>query len=95
MWFLLLIFILLKIMVFHKLNKMMNMGPNDHRVCPAGYHGFNADPFDCNGYYMCPHAIHFLCQPQEQFDLDTQTCQPVDLFLETGCVGRLNRNLLL
>jgi len=95
MWFMLLFLIALKILVFHKMQEMMRIKTDDPRVCPKGYHGFNSDPFDCNSYYLCPHTIRFMCEPQEQFDLDSQTCKPIDVFMETGCVGRLNRNLLL
>lgn len=93
MWLLLAFFIFLKIMVFHQLQKIQ-LNADNPRLCPNGYHGLNSDPFDCNAYYACPQLLRFYCPSQHQFNLDTQKCEPV-VDLETGCVGRLHRNLLL
>nr|QHN73864.1 hypothetical protein [Spodoptera litura nucleopolyhedrovirus]UQV25546.1 hypothetical protein [Spodoptera litura nucleopolyhedrovirus]WML75084.1 hypothetical protein KBIHDJOI_00041 [Spodoptera littoralis nucleopolyhedrovirus]WOC30879.1 hypothetical protein GACBDANE_00114 [Spodoptera litura nucleopolyhedrovirus] len=93
MWLLLAFFIILKLMVYHQLQKMQ-FGANDSKICPRGYHGTNSDPFDCNAYYLCPQALRFFCPPGQQFDLDSKKCENI-VDLETGCVGRLHRNLLL
>ncbi|AUA60241.1 ChtB-like [Operophtera brumata nucleopolyhedrovirus] len=92
MWFLVVFFILLKIIIFKKL-QAMHVDAHHNKICPDGYHGLNADPFDCNSYYSCPGSAKFFCESDQQFDLDTKTC--IDTHFDVGCVGKLNRNLLL
>ncbi|AIG63191.2 ORF12 [Helicoverpa armigera SNPV] len=92
MWLLLALFIIVKLLVYHKMQNLQ-VDMHHHKLCPAGYNGLNADPFDCNAYYMCPEKIKFYCPRNYQFNLDAQGCQPDSL--ETGCIGYNYRNLLL
>ncbi|AIE47858.1 ac145 [Peridroma alphabaculovirus] len=92
MWLLLGLFIILKLMVFHKL-KDLHFDFHVNKLCPNGYHGLVPDPYDCNSYFLCPSRQQFYCDTGEQFDLDEHKC--VFATLESGCVGRLYKNLLL
>ncbi|AKR17281.1 ChtBD2 [Urbanus proteus nucleopolyhedrovirus] len=92
MWFLLIFFILLKILVFCK---MTNLQKNLHadKMCPKGYHGLVPDPYDCAEYIQCPAQNKFFCPNQYQFDLEQQKCVPIDL--KNGCIAQKYNNLLL
>ncbi|AIZ48702.1 asb145 [Agrotis segetum nucleopolyhedrovirus B] len=92
MWLLLALFIILKLLVFHKL-KDMHFDLHVRKVCPTGYYGLAPDPYDCNSYYMCPGRHLFYCNPGEQFEVLEQKCVPASL--ETGCIGRMYNSLLL
>lgn len=90
--FLLIAFIILKIVIYFQLQTIQKK-VLDSQVCPDGYVGLNSDPFDCNAYYSCPSATKLFCAVNEQFDLDLYKCIPANI--DTGCIGRLHRNLLL
>ncbi|QWO71538.1 chitin-binding protein 1 [Orgyia pseudotsugata single capsid nuclopolyhedrovirus] len=93
MWLLLAFFIIVKLLVFHKMNKMHeNMHRN--KICPTGYFGLAPDPLDCNSYYLCPATVHFYCPPNTQFDLDSYVCVDIDEQAD-GCFAKMYRNLLL
>ncbi|AUV65410.1 hypothetical protein [Alphabaculovirus myunipunctae] len=92
MWLLLALFIVVKLIIFHKL-KDMHYDFHINKTCPNGYHGLAPDPYDCNTYYLCPQRQLFYCDHGQQFDLDKQSC--VEATFDRGCVGRLYRNLLL
>jgi Chitin binding Peritrophin-A domain len=91
-WLLLALFIAVKLLVYHKMQTMQTDSLH-HKLCPDGYVGLNADPYDCNAYYMCPERKQFYCPSNTQFDLDEQGCVPISF--DRGCVGRMYRNLLL
>ncbi|AKN80556.1 Chitin-biding protein 1 [Perigonia lusca single nucleopolyhedrovirus] len=93
MWFLLILFIIVKLLVFQKMQNM-HIDLYTDKICPKNYNGLAPDPFDCNSYWLCPETIQFFCPSNQQFDLDQHTCVPLQSF-EDGCVGRLYRNLLL
>nr|ANW12308.1 ac145 [Malacosoma sp. alphabaculovirus] len=92
MWILLAILVLVKVAMFHQMQKL-HLNVHVRQLCPNGYHGLVPDPYDCNAYYMCPESIQFFCPLNYQFDLDGQTCLPQSL--HDGCLGRLYRNLLI
>ncbi|ALD88475.1 hypothetical protein HanGV4gp012 [Helicoverpa armigera nucleopolyhedrovirus] len=69
MWLLLALFINVKLLVYHKMQNLQG-DMHHHKLCPAGYNGLNADPFDCNAYYMCPEKIKYYCPRNYQFNLD-------------------------
>nr|ANS70902.1 chitin binding protein [Lymantria dispar multiple nucleopolyhedrovirus] len=92
MWLLLALFIVVKLLVFHKMQKL-HMNMHVKQVCPNGYHGLVGDPFDCNAYYMCPQTLQFFCPQATQFDLEKQGCVPNAAF--DGCFDRKIRNLLI
>ncbi|AUF81540.1 ac145 [Malacosoma neustria nucleopolyhedrovirus] len=92
MWILLAILVLVKVAMFHQMQKL-HLNVHIKQLCPNGYHGLVPDPYDCNAYYMCPESIQFFCPLNYQFDLDRQTCLPQNL--HDGCLGRLYRNLLI
>ncbi|AGR56765.1 chitin binding domain protein [Hemileuca sp. nucleopolyhedrovirus] len=92
MWLLLVLFIIIKLIVFHKMQRM-HEDLHHYKICPKGYHGLVPDPFECNAYYMCPNTLHFYCPPNKQFDLNMYRC--IDLDYEDGCVKTLEKNLLL
>nr|AIX47852.1 ChtB1 [Lymantria dispar multiple nucleopolyhedrovirus]AJR20288.1 chtB1 [Lymantria dispar multiple nucleopolyhedrovirus]AMO27515.1 ChtB1 [Lymantria dispar multiple nucleopolyhedrovirus]AQQ80039.1 chtB1 [Lymantria dispar multiple nucleopolyhedrovirus]QCQ67269.1 ChtB1 [Lymantria dispar multiple nucleopolyhedrovirus] len=92
MWLLLAFFIVVKLLVFHKMQKLqLNM--HLKQLCPAGYHGLVEDPFDCNAYHVCPQTSQCFCGADEQFDLEAQSCVPAST--PGGCVDRRVRALLL
>ncbi|AHD25498.1 ac145 [Choristoneura murinana nucleopolyhedrovirus] len=92
---LVLFLVLLKVLIFKRLNAM-HLDSHHNKICPRGYFGLNADPFDCNAYYMCPHRVHMFCGPGHEFDLDSASCVPIEYdCLGAGCTARLYRNLLL
>nr|QBI90237.1 hypothetical protein [Trichoplusia ni single nucleopolyhedrovirus] len=93
MWLLLAIFIVVKLLVFHKM-KNMHIDLHNNKLCPTGYHGLVGDPFDCNVYYSCPRKTHFYCPSDQQFDLEQQSCIPNDLN-DDSCMARKYRSLLL
>lgn len=92
MWLLLALFIVVKLLVFHKMQKM-HLDVHTHKICPGGYHGLAPDPFDCDSYYLCPDLVHLFCPAGQQFDLAAQMC--VDVNAPNGCVNKLRENLLL
>nr|WUR10840.1 ac145 [Calliteara abietis nucleopolyhedrovirus] len=92
MWLLILLFIIAKLLVFHRMKKQQENILLDW-VCPKGYYGLAPDPVDCNSFYACPDKIQFFCPPNMQFDIDSQNC--VGLEYENGCFAVLERNLLL
>ena len=92
MWLLLAVFIVIKLMVLHQLQNIQH-DVHHNKICPQNYVGYNADPFDCNAYFVCPEKIKLYCPSNTQFDLDTLSCVPMSTSL--GCTGRLYRNLLL
>jgi hypothetical protein len=63
------------------------------RLCPIGYTGMNADPFDCDVFYSCPSGTKMFCPVGSQFDMDSAKC--ISNATPDGCYDRLNRNLLL
>jgi hypothetical protein len=93
MWLLLALFIIIKLLVFHKM-RTMHLDVHNGKLCPSGYHGFVDDPFDCNSYYMCPDAIQFFCPPGHQFDVSKQMCVDNNID-DDSCMGRKYKNLLL
>ncbi|AKC91755.1 chitin-binding domain protein [Lambdina fiscellaria nucleopolyhedrovirus] len=92
MWLLLALFIIIKLIVFHKMKNMHNDLHMD-KICPKGYHGTVPDPFDCNAYFVCPCRTRLHCPPSMQFDLDAHGC--VENTRSDGCIDVLTRNLLL
>lgn len=92
MWLLLGLLIILKLIIFHKLQDMHH-DLHVHKICPKGYHGLAPDPYDCDSYYLCPNRQQFYCPHGQQFELTEQKC--IEATFETGCVGRLYKNLLL
>ncbi|ABI35692.1 ChtB1 [Ectropis obliqua nucleopolyhedrovirus] len=92
MWLLLAFFIIVKLLVFHKMQKM-HVDMHHKKICPNGYNGLSPDPFDCNAYYLCPDTVHLFCPPNMQFDIDAYECTNIDY--PNGCVKKLTRNLLL
>ncbi|QEI03583.1 CHTBD2 [Rachiplusia nu nucleopolyhedrovirus] len=93
MWLLLGLFIIIKLFVFHQM-KNLHVEKHHARLCPQGYHGFVIDPFDCNIYYLCPSKTEFYCDPDQQFDMDTQKCIEANIH-DDSCMARKYRNLLL
>ncbi|AAY83945.1 ORF-14 peptide [Chrysodeixis chalcites nucleopolyhedrovirus] len=93
MWLLLAIFIIVKLLVFHKMQNM-HLDVHNHKLCPNGYHGLVNDPFDCNVYYSCPQKTQFYCPPDEQFDVERQLCIPNDIH-DDSCMARKYKSLLL
>ncbi|CDG72475.1 Unknown (Ac145) [Spodoptera exigua multiple nucleopolyhedrovirus] len=92
MWLLLALFIIVKLVVFHKLQDLHH-DLHTRKICPSGYHGLAPDPYDCDSYYVCPDKQLFYCMPGQQFDVVEQNCVPASL--ESGCMGRLYKSLLL
>ncbi|QYC92777.1 AC145 [Trabala vishnou gigantina nucleopolyhedrovirus] len=92
MWLLLAFFIIVKLLVFHKMQKL-HLDLHHRKICPNGYYGLAPDPYDCNSYYLCPDTVQLYCPPSMQFDLTAYTC--VDNDYPNGCVEILNKNLLL
>ncbi|AWW14379.1 hypothetical protein KM620_gp019 [Hyposidra talaca nucleopolyhedrovirus] len=92
MWLLLAFFIIVKLIVFHKMQKM-HIDLHHQKICPNGYYGLVPDPFDCNAYYVCPGHTHMFCPSNMQFDLKAYSC--VDNDYKNGCVQILTKNLLL
>ncbi|AXS67687.1 ac145-like protein [Cryptophlebia peltastica nucleopolyhedrovirus] len=92
MWLMLAFFIIVKLLVFHKLQKM-HLDMHVAKICPNGFHGLAPDPFDCSSYYLCPQSIQMFCTENTQFDLETNSCVPQSF--ESGCLGRLYKNLLI
>ncbi|QAT90419.1 hypothetical protein KM622_gp134 [Spodoptera exempta nucleopolyhedrovirus] len=92
MWLLLALFIIIKIVVFHKLQDLHH-DIHARKICPKGYYGLAPDPYDCDSYYLCPQRILFYCMPGQQFDVAEQDCVPASL--DSGCVGRMYQSLLL
>lgn len=92
MWLLLAFFIVVKLLVFHKMQKLQ-LNTHLKQLCPAGYHGLVEDPFDCNAYHVCPQTSQCFCGADEQFDLEAQSCVPA--LTPGGCVDRRVRALLL
>ncbi|ABY65735.1 chitin binding 1 [Orgyia leucostigma nucleopolyhedrovirus] len=92
MWLLLALFIIVKLLVFHKMNKL-HENLHKEKICPKGYFGLVPDASDCNSYYLCPGTIQFFCPNNTQFDLDAYKC--VDLERRDGCFAKMSRNLLL
>ncbi|UZE89702.1 ChtB1 [Parapoynx stagnalis nucleopolyhedrovirus] len=90
---LILFLILIKVLVYKKMTEM-HIHTHASKLCPKGYFGLNADPFNCNAYYMCPHRIHLFCDPDHEFDLNTVSCRPIILHGD-GCTAHMYRNLLL
>ncbi|UJZ88958.1 chtBD2 [Erannis ankeraria nucleopolyhedrovirus] len=92
MWLLLALFIVMKLLVFHKMKKM-HVDLHHTKICPKGYNGLAPDPFDCNGYYLCPESLKMYCPSNTQFNIDEYDCVSNDL--KNGCVEVLTRNLLM
>ncbi|AAM09272.1 hypothetical protein [Mamestra configurata nucleopolyhedrovirus A] len=92
MWLLLALLIVVKLVLFHKL-KDMHYDIHTNKICPKGYYGLAPDPYDCDSYYICPDRVQFYCPHGQQFELTEQKC--IEASLETGCIGRLYKNLLL
>ncbi|QHB21669.1 ac145 [Artaxa digramma nucleopolyhedrovirus] len=92
MWLLLALFIIIKLFVFYKMQKM-HLDFHHDKICPKNYYGLAPDPFDCNGYYACPDTVQLFCPPDKQFDLNMYKC--VDANLRNGCFDILQQHLLL
>lgn len=93
MLLLILFLVLLKVMIFKRLQDL-HLNLHHDKICPRGYFGLNADPFDCGAYYMCPHKVRLFCNQGHEFDLDSASCVPVE-HDGAGCTARQYRNLLL
>ena len=92
---LILFLVLLKVLIFKRLNEM-HVDSHHSKICPRGYFGLNADPYDCGAYYMCPHKLRMFCDANHEFDLDSASCVPIEYgTCGAGCTARLYRNLLL
>lgn len=83
-------------LIFKKMNQI-HLDSHHNKICPKGYYGLNADPFDCTAYYMCPHKMQMFCELNHEFDLDTASCTPIVYNdpSSNGCTAHLYRNLLL
>ncbi|AWD33678.1 chitin-binding protein 1 [Antheraea proylei nucleopolyhedrovirus] len=74
----------------------MHVDSHHSKICPRGYFGLNADPYECGAYYMCPHKLRMFCDANHEFDLDSASCVPIEYgSCGAGCTARLYRNLLL
>ncbi|ACO53460.1 chtBD1 [Euproctis pseudoconspersa nucleopolyhedrovirus] len=92
MWLLLALFIIVKLFVYYKMQKMHLDLQND-KICPKNYYGLAPDPFDCNSYYCCPDTVKLFCPPNMQFDLEKYDC--IDAADKNGCYHKLQSRLLL
>lgn len=92
---LVLFLVLLKVLIFQRVNGI-HLDLHNNKICPNGYFGLNADPFDCSAYYMCPQKVRLYCDPGHEFDLDSATCTPIEYDRSgKGCTAVQYRNLLL
>ncbi|AAM60758.1 unknown [Choristoneura occidentalis granulovirus] len=89
--FLFVLFIIIKIIIYHGMKNLQKQTWFKERLCVNGYYGSVADPFECDAYYHCPEGIKFYCDTNEEFDADKNVCVSIST---NGCYGITERRLL-
>nr|AUF82063.1 hypothetical protein [Cryptophlebia leucotreta granulovirus] len=92
--FLFILFIIIKVIIYHGVKNLQKQTWIMDRVCVNGYYGTVADPFECDSYYKCPEGIKFFCDVNEQFDADKNICVSLTLNNVNGCLETASRRLL-
>ncbi|AER41459.1 chitin binding protein [Epinotia aporema granulovirus] len=85
------IFIIMKIVIYHGIKKLQKQTWFMERLCVNGYYGYVGDPFECDAYYKCPEGIKFFCDSDQQFDSQQGRCVSVDV---DGCYQARRRLML-
>nr|UYX49641.1 hypothetical protein Datr000008 [Darna trima granulovirus] len=92
--FIFVIFIIIKIVIYHGIKNLQKQTWFMERLCINGYYGNVADPFECDAYYYCPDGLKFYCEVGFQFDGDKGVCVPIDADYANGCYNVALRRLL-